>query len=574
MIRPRCPGVVAGVLAVATLVANVSVDGQSRADFAEGSAVLAGLVTDAQTSAPIEGASVALNALTRDGGAVLWPTGAGSVNLPGNRTVVTGEDGRFRFTALQPGRYLLMVHANDYQGGSRATLTIAAGENREDVHFRLMPAGRITGAVLDDRNEPVAGANVRLWRREVVASKAVWKDALGTSPTDDRGMFRFEGIRPGDYLVAVSHERPGDTGDSIREWVFYPSSSAPESASVITLRAGESRTAIVVTVPSAPEGAGSVVGVIRGGPPTAEFFEVRLERLNGPAGIELVTRTNKDRTFMFSGVVPGLYRVSAWLVSSAGSLVTATSARSLPRESIGQVLPAVVPATTWAASRTIAVSARRSDLSLELRPGARVVGRVVSDGAEPLPANGFAGVPVIVWPVGRSLGPMPVGGIGMDGQFVSVGLPPGLYQLWVGLPIVRALSEWYVGDVQTAGQRVSLIEMGTDDVQILVTLTKRPTELKGVVLDRNKRPVEKSAVIVFSQDQSSWAHLPAVRLIADGQGEFAVKRFRAGNYYVAAVRSTSEEWRTGEYLSSLVARATPVHIELGERRSLTLTVTD
>lgn len=60
----------------------------------------------------------------------------------------------------------------------------------------------ITGVVLDENNEPLVGAQIRVLRRDYVAGRR--RLTLGaTDTTDDRGQYRIGSLEAGEYIIAL-----------------------------------------------------------------------------------------------------------------------------------------------------------------------------------------------------------------------------------------------------------------------------------------------------------------------------------------------------------------------------------
>jgi hypothetical protein len=133
------------------------------------------------------------------------------VENPGaQQSMVTGDNGRFRFEALAPGRYRL---AGERRGFPRQSFeeheefstAIAIGPDlkSEGLVFPLRPDSSISGVVTDDLNEPLREARVMLFR-EMNIDGAVATGLLAESVTNDLGRYRFGHLLPGRYFVAVS----------------------------------------------------------------------------------------------------------------------------------------------------------------------------------------------------------------------------------------------------------------------------------------------------------------------------------------------------------------------------------
>jgi hypothetical protein len=70
---------------------------------------------------------------------------------------------------------------------------------------RLMPAAVVSGEVLDEYNDPVQDAEIRLLAVQMRFGQMSLRVA-GKAMTDDRGEYRIAGLHPGKYYVAVEYK--------------------------------------------------------------------------------------------------------------------------------------------------------------------------------------------------------------------------------------------------------------------------------------------------------------------------------------------------------------------------------
>jgi hypothetical protein len=161
---------------------------------------ISGLVVDAATNAPIQNAAVTLDALSV------------AVHLQ----MLTDAKGRFVFYPLDKaddytisadrlgyltGRYGWKLGASEAIR-DRLRIAITAEEWRQNVSIQLWRLGSISGRVVDETGQPIVGVAVAslatVWiagRRHLVPGPV--------ATTDDRGVYRIEGLPAGDYSVLV-----------------------------------------------------------------------------------------------------------------------------------------------------------------------------------------------------------------------------------------------------------------------------------------------------------------------------------------------------------------------------------
>ena len=245
---------------------------------------------------------------------------------------ITGEDGRFRFQNLEPGEYQLSASRNGYvraQYGQAAPnmpgtpITVNPGQAVNDVVLRMTPGAVVTGRVVDEDGEAMAGVRVRVLRWSYRGGVRQLF-TVGSSTTDDLGDYRVAGLAPGRYLVGAAYARfgrfgrrnfdnemfSGEGNDAPQDEqryapVFYPNVTDAEQASAVAARAGEEVASINFRL--LPESAAHVRGILRSatGEPMGEVM-VNL-RSTGFEGMRRGDSTDKNGAFDISGVTPGSY---------------------------------------------------------------------------------------------------------------------------------------------------------------------------------------------------------------------------------------------------------------------------
>ncbi len=146
-------------------------------------ATIEGLVVDATTSRPVRGAVVRAN--TRS-------------------AFRTGQDGRFVFR-VAAGIIDLQATKAGYISGGAEPAAIAPSAQRRDVVVRLMPAGVISGRVVDQSGNPVERVTV-----QAVPRAEANRSGSGISAvTDDLGNYTIGGLEPGEFIARVDRGMTG-----------------------------------------------------------------------------------------------------------------------------------------------------------------------------------------------------------------------------------------------------------------------------------------------------------------------------------------------------------------------------
>ncbi len=117
--------------------------------------------------------------------------------IPSTRTAA---DGSFRLTGVTPGGNLVAITASGLLSNIRPRVLVQAGEEK-DLGKLVLPEGEYAfGKVVDEEDEPIAGAEV------LVASKTqtIPVHFASFAPvTDSEGTFELGGFPPGEVLVAA-----------------------------------------------------------------------------------------------------------------------------------------------------------------------------------------------------------------------------------------------------------------------------------------------------------------------------------------------------------------------------------
>jgi hypothetical protein len=168
--------------------------------------------------------------------AVRPPTGgyAGGRGIPAGQSGQTNDLGEFRIAGLPPGEYHVAAHprpqppfrpqstsgdttlVTTYYPGALETLgaivlTVAPGQTVSDIQFAMMsaPAFTISGIVVDDMEQPVAGATVS------VAATADPVGLRGSTRTNSDGTFILNGVTSGTYQLTASVPVMVSSGNSV-----------------------------------------------------------------------------------------------------------------------------------------------------------------------------------------------------------------------------------------------------------------------------------------------------------------------------------------------------------------------
>jgi protocatechuate 3,4-dioxygenase beta subunit len=160
----------------------------------------------------------------------------------------TDDSGSFTFRTLLPGRYTLAVQREGYFAPYTGvpnpivgrTITIEAGKRPAALDLFLVEGGMITGRIRDPLGQPAVGVTVMAYQPAYPNGVLSWTGAI-SRVTDDRGEYRLNWLRPGQYLVAAIPAARGANPGSPESWVrtFYPGSDYPLAAVPLAVKDGE-----------------------------------------------------------------------------------------------------------------------------------------------------------------------------------------------------------------------------------------------------------------------------------------------------------------------------------------------
>jgi protocatechuate 3,4-dioxygenase beta subunit len=551
------------------------------------------------------------------------------------RSVITDELGRFAFTALPAGRYSLSASKPGFvnvsygqrrPGPGRPGTPIQLGDGQNlQVQLQLPRGGVITGTVLDEHGEAIPGTPVRVLRFATQSGQRTLQQA-GTGSTDDRGIYRIYGLQPGDYIVAatprnvnvsssqvevlraevaaavakartdalaaadaaaarVLAERmaaarpmlPAADDEEVSGYapVYYPGTTTAANAGTVTVGIGEEKMGIDFSLQLVPIARVEGVVVTSSGQ-AAQNIQVSLVNASEQVpGIGAGSaRPDADGRFRISNVAPGQY-----LLVARGTIGgAARGARGLARGQIGaQVLERTAnvsePTRLWAMTPVSVDGRNVSNLVLTLQPGLTISGRVVFEGATPMPTD-LSRVRVSASPSSQSGAPREIattvpGRVDASGRFTISGVAPGKYRVTASSPG----QGWTLASSVISGQDTLDFPAEVRPDQGLsgavLTFTDHQSELTGTLVDEKGQPAPDYTIVVYPADRTFWT--PGSRRIASQRpgtdGRFTFRNLPPGEYRIAPVLDPEPgSWYDPAFLQQLDNTALRVPLGIGEQK--------
>lgn len=497
------------------------------------------------------------------------------------RSTVTDTDGRFEFSDLPGGRYTVIASKTSFvtlnYGQSRSTdppkqLEVPEKQIVDRVDFKLPRGGVITGRVLDEYGEPVAGAQVQPMQNRFMNGQRRPMPSGQSSSTPDTGEFRLWGLAPGDYYISVTLRNGpamlNDNSDDRSGYSesYYPATSSIAEAQAISVSAGQvaSGVDIILTPTRTVKVSGTAIDST--GQPLKSGFVMAMRRTAGLMMMgNIGGQIRPDGTFTMSGLAAGDYLLRASTTPRSGS-------------DPSEVLAAVI---------TVSGNDMTGVVLSPMQP-AIVTGRLMVD--PPGAALDPATIQVIASPKSPDsmmlLGGPNVGPVMVKGDFtfeLKTSPGPSVIRAIIGSGFapIPSQSPWMIKSVryETTDITDSGIELVAGrSVSIDITLTNRQQVVTGAITTTRGEPNRDGVVVVFSQNKDHWSegygrHISQGR--PDRDGKYAVRTLPPGDYFALALERVDSQRFPGDpdYLELLARDATRFTLVEGETRTVDLKLT-
>jgi hypothetical protein len=449
--------------------------------------------------------------------------------------------------------------------GSRL-ITLAPGQEMENVDFKLVVHARIAGKVLDQNKEPVVGISVMLIAREYFhgALRLVFASA---GFTDDQGEYTIGRVQPGRAygvlaakrvrtLPAISDE-PANPEARLPAIVptYYPNARSIDGAELLVLRPGELREGVDIRL--ARSASFCIDAKFEGtpGPKGLPFTIAETQPASGrvdQGAMYMVMprgRTTADGTARICELHPGEYDLTASESSGTGSGGTAMFGSTIVTIGDRDVAGVRVP----------------------LRPRMPVKGEVVFDGPAPetpLTTQLAIDVEAITRTERGSERP------GIPGTFEFAG---GLVMDEFAVEISRVPPGIYIKDVQYGDRSIlhGTMRVGSaaGDAALKIVLARDGGAVSAQVTGKDSQPEADCTVVVMPENAPNEAVFAAMLVTGktDQGGRWSSPTLAPGKYLALALRDRID--RSPETITKLwKARNRAESIDLDKNASVKLTV--
>jgi protocatechuate 3,4-dioxygenase beta subunit len=553
-----------------------------------------------------------------------------SSTTPGERVALTDNEGRYTVVGLPVGTYQVQVtkpaYLSMYYGARRPVVAqgspvrVEPGQAVTGIDVKLQRGSVVTGIVIGTDGEPAPGARIQLFQRTMADGEPRLSGAptTGQVMTDDHGMFRLFGIRPGSYAIAATPPNtvlgsaelrqlsdqemrtamaavagakapPAGTGRILAPAagpppavtpvgrpvgfspVFYPGTLVEDEAGIFTLTPGqEMRISIGLQLVPTARIEGTVV-TADGQPAPVNGVQVMLQRTSGNSTMSTSMRMTEPGRFQAVGVPPGRYQLIArWT-------------EQVPSRGAGATGPGQVSTSQWYAQEQIDVSGvDLFGINLAFAPPITVSGKVVFDGAPP---GGDAQIQVRLDSAGRT----PTGSFARSikptdgGEFSITNVTPGRYRLnaFVTVPNPGAVvpgagpPPWQVRsaaiDGRDAFETPFEVVAGRTPSPAVVTLTTRLPQLSATITDKAGKSVPNMVFVLFSASKEHWTGNTSRRvrsiLRPNDEGVYQFTSMLPGEYFLVVLNDLEpSDLNDPSFLELLIPAAIRITLAEGDKK--------
>jgi hypothetical protein len=531
---------------LASLFHGVTVVAQTaETSKAAATATLRGRVAAAASGQPLRRALVRIMAMEV------------AVAVPLLRSTTTDASGRYEFTDLPAGRYIVMASKGGYvqlsYGQTRSSepgkpVEILVGRTIEDIDFALPAGAVITGRVVDEFGDPADEAVVTILRSQNFEGGRRLVPIGVPVVSNDLGEFRLFGISPGQYyLSATASNRvvdpPPDTGGPPNySTTYFPSTTDPAEAQRVSIGIGQTISEVVIAlVPTIKVRITGTVVDSQGRPMTGQVLMLARDGSSFAAN-----PIRSDGSFTIDRVTAGTYTLQATGPSEerASTEITVGSGNV---DGIRLVGANAVTVTGRVILDAVTASSVRPGAIEVLATPAQSAGTPFGGAVRPVGLNDDLTFELKVWP-GKA-------------RLVLTNTPPG----WT----MRSVRYRHV-DVTDNGIE---FKPGEHITGVEIELTDKLTNVVGLVTDGRGESVTDYWVLVFPHDRDRW--MTGSRYIQSGRpdqnGRFRVSGLPPGEYSLIALdRLDDADSRDPEFLDRVRKAASSFTLMEAETKTFDL----
>jgi len=455
-------------------------------------------------------------------------------------TAATDSEGKYVFTGLDAGTYVLTAERNGYTPARYASsVKLDRGQKASGLLVLMTPHAVITGRVLDDEGEPVVGAEVQVSSLGYLQGRKQLTRA-GSGNTNDLGEYRVFGLPAGRYYVSAT-ARSNPVAASTEEYAttYYPRTTDPASAAPIPVPAGAQLRNIDLVM------ARTHTVSVRG---------------------KVVCEIEGQQRNIFLSLTPRLTMgVASMGVGSRGSAVQADGTFEIPRVAPGSYMlqaTATIDGKRYTSRVPLQVgSTNLEEVQAAIRPGATVTGKVRVDGRDNEKLAGL-NVNLLSWESGGIIyGPMPSAKTEADGSFKldDVGADRYTFQVY------RLPEGYYVKSIRSGSVDVSAAGLEVNGAASPVDILVSPSAgvVEGTVIDPRTDKPSAGATVVLVPRAVERSELYQ-RVATDQEGRFRIRNLVPGEYKLYGWEEVPPyAWMDPDFMRGVENKGEPVSVAEG-----------
>jgi protocatechuate 3,4-dioxygenase beta subunit len=484
---------------------------------------------------------------------------------------ITDVAGKFTLKEIEPGSYRLSVSRTGFvteqygrrkPGGPGAILTLRPKQEMK-LEFRMIPSGVISGKILDEDGEPLAGASVYASKQSYSEGKrtlmAAWQ-----AETNDLGEYRIYGLAPGRYFVSSTYSRFGrtfsdetlsadvqsSTANASAEGyakMYYPGTTEPGKAEAIVIKPGEEVSSIEMLLRpvTVHRVRGHLYNQITNKPGTGtSLYLVPNNKANQEWDSTHSSEVRKmDGSFEISDVAPGSYVLAAFW-GDEGKFYSAQ-----------QVLEVG--------------DADLEGVALTITPGTTINGHIVWAGRPSMEKDELS---VSALPVGVGLGYQGPSRVSRENSFTLRNIGEGHFRAEVsGQSKDCYLKEVHYG--QADGLKNGFTVTKGEAGNLEIAISSQGARVQGTVMDANGLPLAGVAVALVPDAPRRDEFRLYKTENTDQYGHFDLRGIAPGEYRVFSWEEVEQDaWQDGDFLKPFENKGEHVILNDDDKKEVQVTV--
>jgi len=528
------------------------------------------------------------------------------------KTVLSDTEGKFIFESLRPGTYTLEASRSGFvttlfgrKGayGRETPIILAAGQKLKDIQLPMIPAGNISGTILDRNGEPISLAVVQALKYGY-SQNGRGLQVVQSVTTNDLGEYRLFWLPPGSYLVSALPPASGSQangigrsdsqlremnnpiGASVRPSVtsrmlgdgtfaeetpitlYYPGTAVSAEAALVAVRAAETVSGVNITANPVPVHRIRGVTLNANGQPESMSIALVPKDLARTSRLTESSRSNSDGTFELTGVTSGSY----FLLGAQG-MALSSGVHS-------------VDTSGTASAGLIELTVGNSDISnvrLSASAGFTLKGRILQEGSSPPENSSNTGRLINLTPI-IPLMPGDSVPIARDDTFVFPNVLPGDYQIdffsqagdrngqtssvRVG---AKDVMNGVIKSVRLGGQEVTtdgIHVRSRPEGELTIVISTETGKLQGRVVNGRREPASNATIVVVPEPSQRHRTNLFFGPKPDAVGKFSID-VPPGHYKVFAWEDVEPlAWFDADFMQAYESRGQSVTIGSGSTETV------